>query len=133
MQSRKAQSQTIIWVGATIVIIVFSLVYLFAVGAMAKVKGVGFEIEWISGGDSGVKSQQMLFALLSKDSGKIMDLIEQEEFSETHESVKVVLDEFSEMGVECKFELHRRFVEGEDSGGKMVSIEIGEEEVRLTC
>jgi len=140
MQYKKAQQEVIPWAVATIVILVISFMFLFAVNILSKTKGAGFEISWISGGDSGVKTQQMLFAILNKEAvGKrVIDLIKGENFEEVKKIAgPIILERFPALGANCDFIVSKRGDRVVDilggGTGKEVSIAIDNNGDSLKC
>ena len=145
--NRKAQvSETLTWIVATIVILVFSVIFVYSVSLLStseKITNLG-EIEMVfsrltQAEDSGKASQEMLFAILSKDNGKIKNLILNNDNNKAEIEAGKILNEFSKQGVNCEFYVYN---EGEyfnqidigDAGDeKTAEINIDERIAGLKC
>jgi hypothetical protein len=100
MKNKKAQlGQTITWVVATVVIILILALLLFFAqeGKVRKVFSGDIE-RHISFGE-----QQMLFAMLNYQDGKIKGLIEQGNMGEAEKEVDSLLTKFEQEGIKCGF------------------------------
>lgn len=107
MKNKKAQiGQTMTWSVATIIIIFILGIFVFAASSnnFLKLFGAGSEVP-----DSGSSfaEQQMVFAILDKDDGKIKTLIEQEKWDEAEQGIKVILDGWKSDGLVCSFSVSK--------------------------
>ena len=140
MLSRKGQlSETMTWTVATIIIIVMIFIFLFFTGLLADSKGVRIISSIAGSEDSGVATQQMLFAILnSKSTGKtVRDSISSGDYASARTDVAKILDDFSNEGVQCDFEAlanGNSLVSIEKGGtGKEVQLVLDGREVMLQC
>ena len=100
---KKSQiGQTMTWTVATVIIVLILLLFIFAAGSegVFKILGAGKEID-----DSGsrVMDQQMLFAMLDYNYGKLRVMIEENKFDEAKVLAQTMLDEFETNGIICDF------------------------------
>ena len=131
MHKRGQVGQTMTWMVATIIILVLAFIFVYITGALASVKSViGLDVEYLSNEDTGIGTQQMLFAILEKDVG---GLIKVGDFASVSTNVRDILSDFENEGVECNFVIEGKVNLGDDSGGNMVSINLHGEEVKLRC
>lgn len=136
MHRRGQVGQTMTWMVATIIVVVLAFIFIFITGTLASVKGfLGLNIEYLPGEDSGVGSQQMMFALLEKKIGgnSVNELIRTRDFSSVSVIIRESLSVFEKEGVKCSFVIEGLVNLGDDSGGKEVSMSLHGEEVRLRC
>ena len=135
MNRRGQIAQTMTWTVATFIVIILSFIFVFVTGSLAAKKGVlGLDIDYISNEDSGVGTQQMLFAILEKNvgGGKISNLIASGDLSSVSIGVKGILADFESKGVKCNFIIDGKVNLGSGSG-KVVSMNLHNEVIKLRC
>lgn len=137
MNKRGEISETMTWVFATILIFILIFGFLFVVNAVAGARTLS-SVPGISANlDSGIFTEEMLFALLGK---KINDKTAREWIvSGNYDSLKPgmgkILDDFAYFGVKCNFAVSgdNGFSVSKGGSGKEVIVGISGREVSLKC
>ena len=96
LNKRGQIGETMTWVVATVIILVFSFIFLFTVDALSKSKGAFLGVTLFSSGGAVETNQQTLFAVLKK----------QPDLGSAGASVRIeaILSDLGARGMSCNFE-----------------------------
>ncbi len=135
MLSKKGQiGQTMTWIFATIIVIVLTFLFIYVSGEIDKINFTSSDS--LNRGDSKVVNQQMLFAILNKefDGKSVSDMIKAKDKENVERNVKLILDDFSNKGINCSFYVNSLDVGIDGDGeGTPASIDVDDIEVSLWC
>ncbi len=121
IKNKNAQvGETLTWIVATIVIIILLIIFVYAVYAISKTKNISFSLGgFVADEGSSLAKQQMLFAILEKDGGKIKKLLLDGKSSDAKSEILKLLADFKNRRLDCKL--------------KNKIIKINREELGLDC
>jgi len=104
IKNKKAQvGETLTWTVATIAIFIILVLFVFAVSTLSNKKDVVFGIgNYITDKGSILAEQQVFFAILNKDGGKIKQLVEQGNLEGAQTEINKIFAEFEQQGLKCK-------------------------------
>ena len=140
-------SETMTWVIATIAILTMTFVFIFITGTIAEGKKVAGSTV-VAEITSSTATQEMLFALLSYDSGKgsVKSFVQEGKYGELRTAVETGLDAYLVQGLNCVFSAHEQGKVREltrtykstkaayvPAGESEAMIVIGGTEVKLSC
>ena len=147
IKGKKGQgAEAMTWVAATVIVFIATFLFLLATSGLAKEKNARVSIgtlEVFGAHDSGIATQQMLYAILNSKYGEekieMQSLIAEGRYNEVRGAAFRILERFKNEGILCNF-----FVKESKRGGYLIEIDqdakgiplsliLGKDEVSLQC